>query len=270
MKVYLPRTLILILAVYLLPTRLPGWIGLGQSLAAENQVLLSSYCQVCHPGKVEEIQANGGQHRDAVDCTDCHREHPPSGTHAIPKCSMCHVASGNPHFGSPNCLNCHRPHSPLKIDLSKASRVRPACITCHPNQGDELLNYPSNHSVLDCKECHLQHGKYLSCLQCHSPHRTGQSYADCRECHRPHMPLKVAYKNNVPVKFCAPCHPKPSAQLAENRTKHHKFLCVYCHKFQHKVIPKCRTCHGEPHPAKLHQMHPQCIECHGGPHNLLN
>ncbi len=263
MKTYILYPLVLLFAVSLLGS-------LGQSLAAEVPVLQPDDCQKCHRTQIDEIQANGGQHRDAVACTDCHQEHPPRGVNAIPQCSLCHELGGNPHFSSPNCLNCHRPHSPLQIDFAKASRVRPACITCHPKPGEELLTYPSNHSVLDCKECHQQHGKYLSCLECHQPHKSNQTYADCRACHNPHRPLKVAYDNNIPVDFCAACHPQPAEQLAENRTKHHKFLCVYCHKFQHKVIPKCRTCHGEPHYAELHQTHPKCIKCHVGPHNLLN
>ena len=254
----------------ILPVLLTLSGGLPSLAAAATPQLQPEDCQKCHVRQIAEIQANGGQHRDAVGCTDCHLEHPPRGTDAIPECAMCHELGGNPHFSAPNCLNCHRPHSPLQIDFARASQVRPACMTCHPQQGRELLNYPSNHSVLDCKECHQQHGEYLSCLECHAPHRPEQNYATCLSCHRPHMPLKVAYDNNVPVDFCAPCHPQPAAQLAENRTKHHQFKCVYCHKFQHKVIPKCRTCHGQPHFPELHETYPKCVHCHVGPHNLLN
>lgn len=227
-------------------------------------------CQKCHSQQIEEIKAKGGKHRDRVSCTDCHQEHPPKGANAIPECGMCHQTSGNPHFSSPNCLSCHRPHSPLEIDFTKATLVRPACMTCHPAQGEELYEYPSNHSVLDCKECHRQHGQYLSCLECHDPHIEGQSYADCRSCHRPHSPLKVAYQNNLQPAACVVCHEQPGALLAENKTKHGRFLCVYCHKFQHKQIPACRTCHGEPHFSGLHEHFEACIECHVGPHNLVN
>ena len=238
----------------------------GNATAVELQL---EDCVKCHPAQVEEIKEHGGKHRDAVSCMDCHREHPPKGENAIPKCSMCHQDSADPHFSSPNCLNCHRPHSPLDIDLTKATLVRSACMTCHPKQGEELSQYPSNHSVLDCNECHRQHGQYLSCLECHAPHIEGQSYADCRTCHRPHMPLKVAYENTIPSEECAVCHPQPARLLKENDTKHHNFLCVYCHKFQHKQKPVCRTCHGEPHFKELHQLYPACIKCHIGPHNLL-
>ncbi len=248
---------------------LPFAAGAVASAAAAPE-LLPSDCQKCHSSQIAEIEAAGGQHRDAIGCTDCHQEHPPRGANAIPECSLCHESGGNPHFSSPDCLNCHRPHSPLNIDFARASQVRPACMTCHPNQGQELLNYPSNHSVLDSKECHQQHGQFLTCLECHEPHQDSQSYANCLECHRPHMPLKVAYDNNVPVSFCASCHPGPAVLLSENRTKHHQFNCVYCHKFQHKVIPKCRTCHGQPHFDELHETYPQCIHCHIGPHNLVN
>ncbi len=258
----LSRFLSIFLLCPLLMICLPGGINAAQ--------LEPSDCQKCHSVQIAEIADKGGKHRDEIGCTDCHLEHPPKGLNAIPECSMCHVTSGNPHFASPNCLNCHNPHAPLEIDLTKARRVRPACMTCHPNPAEELSDYPSNHSVLDCNECHRQHGEYLSCLECHDPHLTGQTYANCRQCHKPHMPLKVAYENTLESAVCIVCHEQPGADLAENTTKHARFLCVYCHKFQHKTIPACRTCHGQPHFDELHETYPACIHCHVGPHNLVN
>lgn len=246
------------------------FVGFWLRLAGAAPQLQAEDCRKCHAGQVEEIQAAGGQHRDAIGCIDCHQEHPPRGANVIPECSLCHEIGGNPHFSSPSCRNCHHPHRPLQVDFTKASWVWPACMTCHPSQGEELQRYPSKHSVLDCKECHQQHGQYLSCLECHDPHMAEQNYADCRQCHKPHMPLKVVYSNSVAVAFCASCHTEPAAQLAVNNTRHHGFLCVYCHKFQHKVIPQCRTCHDEPHFAGLHQAYPECVTCHLGSHNLLN
>lgn len=104
-------------------------------------------CQKCHSQQIEEIKAKGGKHRDRVSCTDCHQEHPPKGANAIPECGMCHQTSGNPHFSSPNCLSCHRPHSPLEIDFTKATLVRPACMTCHPAQGK---SYTSIRAIIRC------------------------------------------------------------------------------------------------------------------------
>lgn len=232
--------------------------------------LLPSDCLKCHQQQIDVINAQGGKHRDAVSCTDCHLEHPPKGTASIPACSMCHQSEDNPHFTAPDCMGCHPPHRPLEIEFSRAGRVRAGCLSCHPAQGEELSDYPSNHTVLDCKECHQRHGSYVSCLECHESHLQGQSYRNCRECHRPHMPLKVAYKNTIASAACAVCHRSAGVLLAKNRTRHRDFLCVYCHKSQHKQVPTCITCHREPHFQALHERFPDCNECHVGPHNLLN
>lgn len=154
--------------------------------------------------------------------------------------------------------------------MASAARVTPACASCHPKQADELFNYPSNHSVLDCKDCHLQHGQFLSCLECHEPHLEGQTYSDCRQCHQPHLPLKVVYLNNLGSEHCTACHPRPAERLRQTTTKHGLLLCVYCHKSQHKRIPSCETCHLKPHDQGIHEKFPSCVSCHGGPHLLIN
>ena len=240
------------------------------ALARAANQLAPNDCQKCHKLQIDEIAASGGAHRDAVSCVDCHLEHPPKGTQAIPACAMCHEVSDNAHFTSPDCLGCHPPHSPRNIEFSQATRVRAACSGCHQVQDDELFNYPSNHSVLDCKECHLQHGTFVSCLECHEPHLEAQTYDNCRDCHRPHMPLKVAYKNTIEPAACVVCHPQVGKILAENRTRHHDLLCVYCHKSQHKQIPGCVTCHGESHYRAIRVNFSDCNDCHVGPHDLVN
>nr|WP_139249279.1 cytochrome c3 family protein [Malonomonas rubra] len=240
------------------------------AFAVEAPPLQADDCQMCHTDILATVAEFGGKHRDAVTCIECHQEHPPRGTNAIPACSLCHEPQDKDHYQVSNCLGCHKPHSPTQIDFRRASRTNEACSSCHPAQGGELFDYPSNHSILDCKDCHLEHGQYLDCLECHEPHLNGQSYADCRLCHQPHSPLKVVYLNTLDSRHCEACHPGPGKRLQQTVTKHGLLLCVYCHKSQHKRIPTCETCHFKPHDAGMHEQFPKCVDCHGGPHLLIN
>lgn len=225
---------------------------------------------MCHTTEIQAIKQAGGKHRDAVTCVDCHREHPPRGVNAIPACALCHNPDAKEHFSVTDCLGCHKPHTPLQIDFKNASRVAAACMTCHAEQGAELLDYPSNHSVLDCKDCHQEHGKFMTCLECHEAHLEGQGYMDCRQCHQPHAPLKVVYMNSLGSEHCIACHPQAGELLNQTTTKHRLLRCVYCHKSQHKRVPKCETCHFKPHISGMHDKFPDCVTCHVSPHNLVN
>jgi hypothetical protein len=240
------------------------------SYALEAPQLELDDCQKCHTRVIRTIETAGGKHRDVLSCIDCHQEHPPRGANAIPACALCHESDTNEHFAVSDCLGCHNPHKPLKIDFKNASRVAPACKSCHPEQATELLEYSSYHSVLDCKDCHQVHGEYLDCLACHDPHLEKQTYADCRRCHQPHSPMKVVYNNTLASEHCTACHAEPGAKLQQTTTKHRLLLCVYCHKSQHKRVPKCETCHYQPHVSGMHDKFPDCVTCHVSPHNLVN
>ncbi len=230
--------------------------------------LAAEDCQKCHVRELEEIASRGGKHKTAVTCLDCHLDHPPRGTQAIPQCSMCHAPADNVHFSAGNCLGCHPPHSPRDITFSGVGSTTAACASCHPHQGRQLEDYPSIHTLLDCKECHMQHGQFLKCQECHEPHVADMSYEDCLMCHQPHQPLRITYDSFVPSRFCSGCHPVEIAQLESNKSKHHDLLCVYCHKSQHKQVPLCLTCHGLIHNKEIHERFPDCNSCHDGPHTL--
>ncbi len=225
-------------------------------------------CQKCHDEVIADVSARGAKHSTEVTCFDCHIEHPPSGTEILPECSMCHAPEEETHYQVDDCLSCHNPHHPLEIDFTKTAVIKPICITCHSGEGTQLADYPSNHSALDCKECHLEHRQFLTCLECHDPHTEQMSYQDCLTCHKPHMPTVVKYPESIPSLFCAGCHEKESALLAETPTLHKELSCAFCHKGQHKVIPQCTTCHGMPHAGILHKKFPDCLKCHIDAHGL--
>lgn len=230
--------------------------------------LENSDCVKCHAPTVARVQSRGQEHQSAVGCLDCHLEHPPAGKKVIPECRMCHDPDSKPHYAVSGCLACHDPHAPRDIDLARAPVVKAVCSSCHTREGGQLDEYPSRHSELDCTECHTRHGSWLSCLDCHEAHSADMTYQTCLRCHQPHMPTVVKYDSNVPNNMCAGCHGDVVDTLAANRTKHHDLLCVYCHKFQHRLVPTCDTCHGLPHGTKMHKKYPDCRTCHFGPHAL--
>lgn len=244
-------------------------VGIMPSLLwAKATPLANSDCNKCHDEIVTDVKQNGGKHQSMVACLDCHREHPPKGQEVIPECSLCHSPEAKDHYATKECLPCHNPHHPLDIDLSKTDSVKKVCVTCHSAQGQQLQDYPSKHTSLDCSACHQQHGQFLRCSSCHGPHTEGQTYKDCLTCHKPHKPTVVRYPENLPNKHCAGCHDKAAQDLAQNTTKHHDLQCAYCHKTQHKAIPTCETCHGKPHEKAMHKTFPDCLKCHIDPHAL--
>ena len=225
-------------------------------------------CQKCHDEIVTEVSTRGAKHSTEIGCIDCHVEHPPKGMETIPACADCHDPAEQSHFSVADCLSCHNPHHPLEIDFTDIPNVKPVCISCHDGEGAQLVDYPSKHSELDCKACHQQHGQFSPCMECHDPHTEEMTYQDCLLCHKPHMPTVVKYPETIPTTFCAACHAKEKDLLAATSTMHKDLSCAFCHKMQHKVIPKCTTCHGIPHTGILHEKFPDCLKCHIDAHGL--
>lgn len=243
-----------------------SWGWHGSDAAAQNAVLSNSDCVKCHPQQNATIEGKGAKHKTAIGCLDCHVEHPPAGTNAIPACSMCH--SGKPHYDLPQCATCHSdPHDPLGIKLGEKNT--PVCLTCHPPQGQELKTAPSKHTQLDCSYCHPVHRQFLNCLKCHEPHTKDMTYQTCRSCHAPHKPLEVKYTMDTPSESCAACHGDAYDNLKANKTKHHNLSCAYCHRDKHKVVPPCEACHGKPHAPAMHEKKPTCGGCHETAHTLV-
>jgi hypothetical protein len=227
--------------------------------------LTDAVCGNCHPVQPQTIAAKGGKHKTEVGCQDCHVEHPPLGANAIPACSMCH--SGEPHFELEGCSSCHTDaHAPL--DIKFEGNVTGACLTCHPQQGQEVQAHPSAHTDLACNDCHSAHKLIPNCMECHEKHTQDMDFAACKTCHPVHMPTVVTYPDDIPSHYCGACHEQAASLLQANKSKHHELSCAYCHKHEHKNIPPCQTCHGVPHPARMMQQFPACGDCHGIAHDL--
>jgi hypothetical protein len=231
--------------------------------------LANSDCLKCHLNEVKDVDALGAKHKTDVGCLDCHLEHPKLGKEVIPECSMCHDPGDKPHYATPDCKVCHHPHHPLMMDFTKIDNVKPACASCHTNESQQMVDYPSMHADLDCNQCHLEHKQFEKCMECHEGHSQEMAYEDCLRCHKPHMASVVKYENDIPSSFCSSCHEKESSVLGKNTTKHHDLLCVYCHKSQHKMVPTCAICHSQPHSVDMHTKFPDCHTCHKDPHDLV-
>ncbi|MBA3018037.1 MAG: cytochrome C [Proteobacteria bacterium] len=246
-----------------------GFIIFANHLIADNSgtipLLTNNICINCHPQQPATIDDRGGKHKTKVNCIDCHIEHPPRGTKTIPKCSICHGKA--PHYELENCNKCHSDtHAPL--DLKLEGDITDPCLTCHPQQGNELKKYPSSHTNLGCSECHKAHRAIPECMECHEKHTEDMDFEACKGCHPVHMPLEVTYIRETPSYYCGTCHKEAADLLHKNTTKHHDLTCVYCHRDKHKRIPPCLACHGHPHPYDMIKYYPECADCHYTAHDL--
>ncbi|MEW6218290.1 MAG: hypothetical protein AB1634_02000 [Thermodesulfobacteriota bacterium] len=239
---------------------------------AQPPVLTNADCKKCHPDQQKAIFEDGERHRTRVTCLDCHVEHPPRGTNAVPACSRCHQPAANKHFAArAECLTCHQdPHRPLLITFREDSDNKPACLSCHPYPGDAMQEFPSAHAEVDCSFCHPVHRTFKTCLKCHQAHVEGMDYGACLRCHQPHEPTHVAWSTDIPSTYCGGCHPEQLELQRTNKTKHGAFICVFCHRFGHgpDLLPECLTCHGNPHDKSIANP-TNCLSCHIDPHAMM-
>ncbi len=229
--------------------------------------LTNADCVKCHASVVATVDSKGAKHKTAVSCLSCHTGHPPmvGKEQIIPACSMCHT--GKPHYEIGNCNTCHSdPHAPLQMQL--AANLTTPCLSCHEQQGKELVEHPTLHSKLFCTTCHKAHREIPDCLKCHQPHSSEMINKDCLTCHPAHQPLTITYGPDMPSKNCAVCHKTIYDTLTTTATKHSKLACVFCHKDKHRFVPACESCHGTPHPASMLAQFPKCNMCHISAHSL--
>ncbi|MDH3329840.1 MAG: hypothetical protein OEM01_11445 [Desulfobulbaceae bacterium] len=227
-------------------------------------------CVKCHVTIVQQVQEAGNRHKSEVSCLDCHEGQHPPGTakgSLIPQCSNCHTDKA--HFQLQNCMGCHtNPHQPLNIVLEGEGQ-KAACNTCHPSIVKEIDTHQTAHSGFSCSFCHEKHRFRPDCLDCHEPHAEGQKFENCVTCHQAHQPLTLAFLKQVENTDCGACHSEIRSTLEAGKTKHAKFLCVFCHADKHGVVPACKSCHDEPHSSELLSKFKSCNDCHMTAHALL-
>jgi len=224
-----------------------------------------AHCTVCHPVQPKTIAERGAKHKTEVGCQDCHTEHPPEGTGAIPECSMCH--SGAPHYELANCGSCHaNTHAPLELKFEGS--ISGPCLTCHQQQGDEVAKFPSAHTDVACNECHSAHKLIPNCMECHEKHTEDMEFQTCLSCHPVHMPTVITYADDTPRHYCGACHEEAVDLLDKSKLKHHDVACTQCHPHKHTAILNCEECHPAPHAKGILEKYPKCGQCHGIAHDL--
>lgn len=247
-----------------------GSIHTADAAFGENAVLETDDCVKCHTAIVQQVAEAGNKHKSEVSCLDCHEGKHPPGTakgSLIPQCSKCHT--DQPHFQLQNCMGCHsNPHQPLNIVLEGEGQ-KAACNTCHPSIVQEIDTHKSAHAGFSCSFCHEKHRFKPDCLDCHEAHVEGQKFENCITCHQAHQPLTLAFTKQVENSDCGACHPDIRSTLESGKTKHAKFLCVFCHADKHGVVPACQNCHDEPHSKELLSKFKTCNDCHMTAHSLL-
>lgn len=258
------RVIMLLLSYVVLSLySVPGWAA-GEAVVPK---LSAGDCVKCHSIQPADVDAKGGKHK-TVSCQDCHSSHRPASKNNIPACNQCH--QGKSHFELKGCLSCHtNPHTPLSITFGP--NLTEPCLTCHTPQIKQLRENQSRHTAFFCTTCHgSTHRLIPACTQCHKPHSADMTKADCKKCHKAHMPKAVTYAADTDSKMCAGCHANAYKLLTTSKVKHSAFSCAFCHQDKHKMVPNCKDCHGDKHPAGIMAKFTKCGECHKIAHDLNN
>lgn len=221
-------------------------------------------CAKCHGGHSGDLARDGASHRD-LNCSGCHKGHPPRSRAPLPRCQGCHT--GESHYDKETCKTCHtNPHMPLRLMMSMDRSE--LCLECHASAVALIVRGSSLHSDLSCSECHSGHRQRPSCADCHDPHAEISAALPCTDCHRPHLPNPVLYGPDIPDRQCAACHPGAYELQQANRTGHGRRSCASCHQKRHRAMPTCSTCHGLPHLLTADARFENCHRCHRTAHTL--
>lgn len=155
-----------------------------------------------------------------------------------------------------DCVKCHEREPREIATQGMAHKEQVTCLDCHPGHRPQSPN-----NIPACSNCHdvKPHAAMVDCASCHKPKK------NCQACHQPHRPLAQTL-GKIPQLHCKVCHPEPYRQLQANTTKHHELVCGVCH-VEHRAIPNCSNCHGQPHESGTHRLF-QCGDCHGTAHEL--
>lgn len=209
-------------------------------------------------------------------------------------CNDCHLAIGDSmaHTGNTACGDCHLAHR--EILLPKEFNEL-ECSKCH-----KLPQMGGNHTTIDCRGCHIQHGYKPDCTQCHPPHATpgtpdegleamAKSWTNdvCYGCHNDyHAPSKkliFGLSPDMDKELCAGCHSEYEILKTYGSFHNELSSCANCHLSHGRIdVRSCNTryCHGgiryeTPSAYKkagdkdTYRSSSMCATCHGpGPKDL--
>lgn len=236
--------------------------------ADTNASVYDDGCRNCHLFQYQMIESDGNGHAESVTCFDCHSEHQAAGVETSP-CAACH--DSEPHYELDDCLECHRdPHRPLFTLRDTLKPEIDACLSCHGEVGQAMIDYPGKHAEMYCTSCHSRHRQSPSCLDCHTPHNADGNSSSCAQCHSVHRSGAVEFRGYISNSSCSTCHREETAALTMSDSNHSGLNCVYCHSRLHPTVPKCNDCHGLAHSQQLHSLYRDCLVCHGDAHNLIS
>ncbi len=244
----------------------------GESQAATAQYVGSETCKACHEDIYngweksphwKQTYKEGGIARHG--CEDCHgpgsahvegggdktkifvfAEHSPQEINT--RCLTCH-ASGPTHLDSANsfhrqnevsCIDCHSPHHAATKE-SLLIKAQPAlCYSCHlqqKSQFDMPFHHRVNEGLIQCTDCHQQHGTagvWESDHLVRQVRTSDNGDTVCFKCHKDKQGPFVFPHCSVKLEGCATCHiPHGGANTHMLKYSNVNLLCLQCHTAAH-------------------------------------
>lgn len=164
------------------------------------------------------------------------------------RCLTCHASSPS-HLNSPNsfhrqndvsCINCHSPHHAATKEKLLIKAQPELCYGCHLQQKSQF-NMPFHHRVneglIQCTDCHQQHGTAGVWESDHLVRQVGTSDngdAVCFKCHKDKQGPFVFPHCSVKLEGCATCHiPHGGANTHMLKYSNVNLLCLQCHTAAH-------------------------------------
>ena len=85
--------------------------GCSNVFASDMSKLIDRGCTRCHKKVLQALEQVGGAHGSALECRDCHLEHPKQrgAAYQVADCATCHEADSKKHFPAVTVGNAIRP-----------------------------------------------------------------------------------------------------------------------------------------------------------------
>jgi DmsE family decaheme c-type cytochrome len=164
------------------------------------------------------------------------------------RCLTCH-ASGPSHLDSANsfhrqnevsCIDCHSPHHAATKEKLLIKAQPELCYSCHlqqKSQFDMAFHHRVNEGLIQCTDCHNQHGTagvWESDHLVRQVRTSDNGDAVCFKCHKDKQGPFVFPHASVKVEGCAACHiPHGGANVHMLKYSNVNLLCLQCHTAAH-------------------------------------